>query len=274
MIQLIGIKKFLKLKKITNKYHYTSLTMQHKMYIPIILLSLFLFSSLSIITQASTPNGSTITANPTFNNAPVHNTTINPQFITTSTINAIGVQMKDVAFAILQKAQETFTKDNYNSAKNSLKTLLWEYRYNIAIGTLLTAYSGTNMVLLHDYHYLKDAQRWSGWKSNCTFEHLYAIPHYELEQELIHAIGEHHVNKKNPTDFSHPLITFIEVIEHEIKTCKRYLSIVKTIKQLHLNRIFPINDAKEAHVNICLERALFIRHIFLSWLTERNLTTK
>jgi hypothetical protein len=223
---------------------------------------------------ADKDSGTTITIDPTFNNAPIHNTTISPQFITTSTINAIGVQMKDVAFTILQKAQETFTKDNYNSAKNSLKTLLWEYRYNIAAGALLTAYSGTNMILLHDYHYLTDAQRWSCWKCDCTFEALCNIPHYELEQELIRAIGEHHVNKKNPTDLSHPLITFIETIEHEIKTCKRYLSIVTTIKQLHLSKIFPINDAKEAHVHSCLERTLFIRHIFLSWLTERNLTRK
>jgi hypothetical protein len=222
-------------------------------------------------TQTPTYNNN---ANPTFNN-PI-NATISPQFITntTSTINAVGVQMKDFAINVMQKVQETCTKENYNVAKDLLKTLLWEYRYKIAAGTVVTAYSGTNMLLLHDYYYLKDAQRWACWKCDCTFEHLCAIPHTELTQELIRSIGEYHYNKKNPNDATHPLITFIATIEREIKTCKRYLSITKTIKQLHLTKIFPINDAKIDEVNRFLERCLFIRHLFLSWLTERTLMSK
>lgn len=222
-----------------------------------------------------TPSTSIIT-NPTFNNNPPITTTISPQFITntTSTINAVGVQMKDVALTILQKAQETFTKENYNSAKSALKTLLWEYRYKIAAGTIIGAYSGTNILLLHDYYYLKDAQRWACWKSDCNFELLCAIPHTDLTQELIRSIGEYHYNKKNPNDATHPLITFIATIEREIKTCKRYLHIAKTIQQLHLTKIFPINDSKMSEVNQFLEKCLFIRHLFLSWLTERTLMTK
>lgn len=215
-----------------------------------------------------------ITANPTFNH-PV-TTTISPQFITntTSTINAVGVQMKDFAINVMQKVQETCSKENYNAAKSLLKALLWEYRYKIAAGTVVTAYSGTNMLLLHDYYYLKDTQRWACWKHDCTFEHLCAIPHTELTQELIRSIGEYHYNKKNPNDATHPLIAFIATIEKEIKTCKRYLNITKTIKQLHLVKIFPINQTKIDEVNTFLERCLFIRHLFLSWLTERTLMSR
>ena len=242
----------------------------------IFILSLTLLSTHICATQ--TPNN-----NPTFHNnnnptispsfAPV--TTISPQFInTTSIINEVSAQIKDITVTLIQKAQETFNKDNYNTAKNLLKTLLWEYRYNIAAGTLLTGYSGTNVVLLHDYHYLKDTQRWSCWKQDCTFELLCAIPHAELTQELIRSIGESHYNKKNPNDASHPLITFIATIEKEIKICKRYLKIADIIKKLHLIKFFPINDAKINEVNKFLERCLFIRHLFLSWLTERNLINK
>jgi hypothetical protein len=130
------------------------------------------------------------------------------------------------------------------------------------------------MLLLHDYHYLKDTERWSHWKSDCSFELLCAIPHAELTQQLIRSIGECHYNKKNPNDASHPLITFIATIEKEINTCKRYLMIANAIKKLHLTKIFPINDTRIAEVNACLERALFVKHIFLSWLTERNLRNK
>lgn len=215
-------------------------------------------------------------ANPTFNSNPVYNTEINPQFITntTSTINAIGMQVRDIGLQIIEKTQKTFNKDNYNNAKDLLQSLLWQYRYNIAATTALGAYSSISLLLISDYHYLTNTTRWSHWKDNYTFEALCGISHHDLEQELIRAIGEHHVNKKNPTDLSHPLITFIETIEQEIKTCKRYLSIAKTIQQLHLSTIFPTNDVKIETINKSLDRALFVRHIFLSWLTERNLTTK
>jgi hypothetical protein len=235
---------------------------------------LLFLTFLSIYTYATQNPGN----NPIFNNNPnianpTYNTNINPQFITntTSTINAVGVQIKDVAFTMLQKAQEIFTKENYNSANNALKTLLWKYRYKIAAGTLLATYSSTNIILLHDYYYLKDTQRWSCWKSDCSFELLCAISHTELTQELIRSIGEYHYNRKNPNDASHPLITFIGTIETEVKICKRYLKIANTIKKLHLTNIFPINDAKIGEVNRFLERCLFVKHLFLSWLTERNL---
>ncbi len=209
----------------------------------------------------------TTTPNYTTNISPTINTT------TTSTIHAVGMQMRDIGLHIMEKAQQTFTKDNYNSAKELLQNLIWHYRYNIVVGTGLTAYGTTSLLLSSDYHYLTHATRWSRWKSDYNFEMLCSVSPHELEQELIRAIGEHHVNKKNPTDLSHPLITFIETIEHEIKTCKRYLSIAQTIKRLHLSTIFPTNDTKIAAVAACLERALFIKHIFLSWLTERNLIT-
>ncbi len=238
---------------------------------------LLLLTFLSTYTYATQNPGN----NPIFNNNPnianpTYNTNINPQFITntTSTINAIGVQMKDVAFTMLQKAQEVFTKENYNSVNNALKTLLWKYRYKIAAGTIITAYSSIYIFLLHDYYYLKDTQRWSCWKSDYSFEHLCATPHTELTQELIRSIGEYHYNRKNPNDASHPLITFIATIETEVKTCKRYLKIAGTIKKLHLTNIFPINDAKIGETKRFLERCLFVKHLFLSWLTERNLINK
>ncbi len=116
--------------------------------------------------------------------------------------------------------------------------------------------------------------RWSCWKQDCTFELLCAIPHAELTQELIRSIGEYHYNKKNPNDATHPLITFIATIEKEIKICKRYLHIAKIVQQLHLTKIFPINQTKIDEVNRFLERCLFVKHLFLSWLTERTLMSK
>ncbi len=214
--------------------------------------------------------------NPNITSAPIYNTEIKPQFITntTSTINAVGVQMRDVALKIMEQAQKTFTPENYHQTSNYIKQLIWNYRYNIVAGTIVGIYSTAHILLLTDYYYLKDNARWAHWKSHCTFKQLCEIPHTELTQELIRAIGEHHYNKKNPNDSAHPLITFIATIEAEINICKRYLAIAKAIKQLHLMAIFPTNDAKISQIGSYLERCLFVRHIFLSWLTERNLITK
>jgi hypothetical protein len=236
--------------------------MLHKKQITLIIFSFVLLPSLCAH-QTPTPHSINIQSNP------IHTTTISPNFYNTATIN-----IRDISLQIMEKAQETFTKGNYNIVKNSIKNLIWEYRYNIATGGIIGAYSTANIVLLNDYYYLANTTRWSHWKPYASFELLCTMPQYELTQELIRAIGETHVNKKNPTDLSHPLITFIESIEREIKTCKRYLNFAKTIKQLHLMKIFPINDNKITEINTCLERALFIKHIFLSWLAERNLTTK
>jgi hypothetical protein len=240
--------------------------MLHKKQITLIIFSFVLLQPLCAH-QNPTPHSVNIQANPTLT------TTISPTFYNTTT-STINIQIRDISLQIMEKAQETFTKGNYNIVKNAIKNLIWEYRYNLTAATIIGAYSTANIVLLNDYYYLTNTTRWSHWKPDASFELLCTMPQNELTQELIRAIGEQHVNKKNPTDLSHPLITFIETIEHEIKTCKRYLNLAKTIKQLHLMKIFPINDNKTTAVNTCLERALFIKHIFLSWLAERNLTTK
>ena len=108
----------------------------------------------------------------------VHHSTFKPRYITniTSTITAVDVRIRDIAISIMQKAQETFTKDNYSKAKEALKVVLWEYRYNITAGTLLTAYGITNLLLAHDYYYLKDIHCWSHWKSDCNFELSMTFP--------------------------------------------------------------------------------------------------
>ena len=222
------------------------------------------------------------TFNPTFTNNsnpacnPTFNTEINPQFITNtnSTINAIGTQMRDITLRIVEKAQETFSKKNCAHAQETIKNLLWHNRYTIATGTIAGIYSATAILLWSDYNYLTTTPCWSRWKSNSTLEDLYAIPHKELEQELLRSIGQRNYNKTDPTDFSHPLITFIATIETEIKICKRYLAIAKATKRFRLITILPTNKTKIKHVRTCLARCLFIKHIFLSWLAERNLTTK
>lgn len=165
------------------------------------------------------------------------------------------------------------TTENYELIKKFIKEMLWQHRYKIAGGTVIGSYSVTSLLLLADYHYLNRSTIWSRWKPECTFEDLCAIPQTDLARELLLTIGERYYSDKKPTDLAHPLILFLNTIDMEIKTIKRYIGTTKIIKHLHLITIFPTNENKIAQAQKLLERALFIKHIFLSWLSDYNLAS-
>jgi hypothetical protein len=239
----------------------------------------FLLFSLSFLTaQQVISNGSptnTLNNNPQFTNNPTINPTFSPQFITNtiSNIEAIGIKIGDIFVIISQTIKEVINKKNFNCLKDLIKQLMWEHRYKIAGGTVLGSYSAMSILLIADYHQLDNNMIWPRWKHTLTFEDLCAISQKELARELMLAIGQHHYNKTNPTDLAYPLIAFIKEIDWEIDTIKRYIKTTKIIKRLCLMPIFPTNEKKLNQTAKMLERVLFIKHIFLSWLADYNLTS-
>ena len=205
-----------------------------------------------------------------------NNNTFNPSldFKPTSTINVVGMKIHDITITAYEKFKKKVTTENYELLKKLVKKMLWERRYAIAGGSLLGSYSSISLLLLADYNYLQNNSLWARWKSYCSFADLCAIPEKELEKELIHTIAKRNCNKKNPTDMIHPLISFINTIDTEIYRINRYISTASAIKKCHLIKFFPTNDTKIANTQQLLERAHFIKHIFLSWLAEYNLTSK
>ena len=162
----------------------------------------------------------------------------------------------------LQETSQKFKKD--------LQEFFWEKRYEITGLTVLAGYSWISYKLMMGYFLIKDTALWSKWKMNYSFENLCAIPQKILANELILSIGTH-VNPKNPTDLTYSLITFINTIDNEIKMITDYITLGKKIKKIGLMKLFPINDQKIAYAEKLLQRAHFIKHIFLSWLSEFNL---
>jgi hypothetical protein len=237
---------------------------------------------LSLYTQVVTvPNGTPFNIAPTYNYNPTINSEYNPHIttqldshITVDNTSTLSVKISEISMQCIQKIKETMTRDNYHLLKDFITQTLWQYRYTIACGTLMGSYSIISILLLTDYyHYLQNKTLWARWKPECSFECLCTMPQKKLTQELLTTINERYYNKNNPTDFAHPLTMFIITIDGEIKTCKRYISTAQTIKRLHLTAIFPTNDNKLDEVNKLLERALFIKHIFLSWLSDYNIAS-
>ncbi|HLC06562.1 MAG TPA: hypothetical protein VJJ26_00095 [Candidatus Babeliales bacterium] len=234
--------------------------------------SLLLLPPLFTHAQEKEPQRCTINNTPV--SSPVYNVEISPIITTTATatIHAIGVKIRDIMVLISQTAKEAVTKKNFDLLKDLIKQLIWQNRYKITGSTLVGSYSATSLLLIADYNQL-DTMFWAHWKHQSTFEDLCAIPQKELTKELMLAIGQHHYNKTNPTDLAYPLVTFIKAIDWEVNTIKRYITTTKIIKHLHLIPIFPTNDNKINQATKMLARALFIKHIFLSWLADYNLTS-
>lgn len=248
--------------------------------IKLLLCSIIILSPLC--TRAETENRSketipSITVSPTISPIFTPNYTIenNPQIINYiySMSYAVGMKIKDVTIVWMESLKKKVTKDNLELLQALIKKIMWHHRYKIAGGTVVGSYSATSLLLLADYHYLNCSTVWSRWKPECTFEDLCAIPQKDLARELLLTIGERYYNEKNPTDLGHPLIQFLNTIETEVKTIKRYIRTTKVIKNLHLITIFPTNENKINQAQKLLERALFIKHIFLSWLSEYNLAS-
>jgi hypothetical protein len=220
-----------------------------------------------------------INVSPNYNYAPHFNPTITPQItneiqphIIVNTTSALMVKIGDISLQFVQSIKETMTRENYCSLKSLIKQTLWNYRYAIACGTIMGSYGLTSLLLLADYyHYLQHHTLWAQWKAEYSFEQLCTMPQKELTQELLTAINEHNYNKNNPTDFTHPLTMFLTTIDEEIKICKRYISTTQIIKRLGLIKIFPTSDKKLEEVNNLLQRALFIKHLFLAWLSDYNI---
>ncbi|MEP6803588.1 MAG: hypothetical protein ABI892_03620 [Flavobacterium sp.] len=233
--------------------------------------------------QSKSPDAKSVNISPvftpTYNNNPImtpnYHIENKPEFTNYvySLSYSVGMKIKDISVTCINQLYSNATTENYSFFKKLIKDALWYYRYRIAGGTIIGSYSVTNAILMTDYYYLCNNTMWSRWKQELSFEDLCGISQKDLARELLLAIGQYYYSEKKPTDLTHPLIQFIHTIDIEIKIIKRYINTTKIINRLNLMKIFPTNDIKIAYAHKLLERALFIKHIFLSWLSEYNLTS-
>lgn len=203
---------------------------------------------------------------PTFNNSPIFNTDIKPVFNCQPTF--INYAISAVALTLYEKARKSLTKDNYDSLKNALFHIVSRYRYTLMIGSLLSSYSAINVLLYTHYSFITNPSLWINWKAEQSFIELCAIPAKDLEKELIRSIAQKYCNKKNPTDISIPLVTFIKCIDKEIGYINRYITIASIIKKCRFMKIFLTNETKIENARKLQDRAHFLKHIFLSWLGD------
>ncbi len=158
--------------------------------------------------------------------------------------------------------------------KDHIRTFLRTYKYPIIFYSFLGGYATTSIKLILDNHYLNRSDLWAIWKQDVSFEQLCNTSQHALGKELLLEIQRRYISQANLTDFLSPLIAFMNAVDYELKRIKKYLTITKWIERFHLMIIFPTNTQKIKKAEHLLQRLLFVKHIFLSWAAEYNITYK
>ena len=68
-----------------------------------------------------------------------------------------------------------------------------------------------------------NSSSWSSWKPLIDTDQLITLPHEDIYQELIVDIQKRYTAQQNRAEFSAPLTLFIEEINKEIYSIKRYI---------------------------------------------------
>ena len=73
---------------------------------------------------------------------------------------------------------------------------------------------------------------------------------------------------QNPTDFISPLISFVQTIDKEINTLKKFIDAYWLITKLHTEKLLPVNIKQFATLNERYKKLLYLKNVFLSWAAE------
>ena len=92
-----------------------------------------------------------------------------------------------------------------------------------------------------------------------------------LLEKLIQDVHAHYFNKENVHDIILPHTTFIHEIEHQINAAHNYMYCYQMLKSCYIAPLFGLREAtynqmKEAHT-----RLLFIKNIFMTWVSQQAL---
>jgi len=152
--------------------------------------------------------------------------------------------------------------------QSKVSGFLYERRYVIGTSIILGGYGLACAYFVQGNKYLERTDTWTSWHNDTSLELLISIPQAEFAKELILEIQRRYSNAQNPTDFITPLISFMQIINTEILTIKRYMTAYRWLKQLHLQNMFFINQKQFNLLDEKYKKLLYFKNIFLSWAAE------
>jgi hypothetical protein len=152
--------------------------------------------------------------------------------------------------------------------RSRTSSLIYDKRYLIGTAVIAGCYIYACHYLVSANKYLEQTDTWSSWRLDTSVDLLITIPQNELAKELVLEIQRRYSSTQNPTDFISPLITFIQTIDTEINTLKRYMQIYQWATKLCLHNLLPFNQKLFNNLGEKYRRNIYLKNIFLSWAAD------
>lgn len=159
----------------------------------------------------------------------------------------------------------------WHTHQEQMKTFLDDNKVYFGVSALLALYSYYCYQVICGNFYLKRIDLWSSWKHELSFEQLCSIPQQALARDLILSIQHQGLDMQKPTDFTVPLVVFLQVIEQERTMLLYYQTLYNRITMVKCGLLFPFNHTQYNHIEGRLQRLSFVKNIFISWMAEFNL---
>ncbi len=181
-----------------------------------------------------------------------------------------SIVSQDVVVEYLQEFRDfrDSTKKQLNDLFKDAKQYIFDNKWYIVGATVVIVYGTIHYVLWKSKKYVENDGLWCHWKPLLSFEQLLAVPHNELEKELLKDIQSCYINRAKPNDFLFSLISFIQDIDNEINQLQFYRRYYSWLYRSYCKKIFFINLNFLDSLSVKIKKLLFIKNIFSSLVSH------
>ena len=145
-----------------------------------------------------------------------------------------------------------------------------QHKFLTAAGVIAASYLAA-IAYVQFYYFKATHAHWAVWKLDVPLEMLLAGDHTVLIKELLIDITHYYQRPNEPTDFLHPLRSFLVDLEYEINSIRICLTINRWLTYVPMSKWVALSSEQTAYVDGLLKRALCIKELFKRWCAQYTL---
>lgn len=174
---------------------------------------------------------------------------------------------------LLDQNNRELIAQKYTAYKKNFVEYTTNHKQVLLVSSLIGIYSYLWIQFFKARWRLLRSESWCNWHAEYSMEELIQLSQKQLALDLLTTIQQRYQTDHDVTDFLSPLMHFLQEINHELAIFSFCINRYATLQKLYLTVLFPfqgcfIDRAQEAH-----QRLLYLKNIFLSWITEYKITT-
>lgn len=209
---------------------------------------------------AGTPSTLNITihTDPSYQN---NNTVVNTNLLT-------SFQQQIQAFVDYTKSGQDYVTTKFTHFSDFMIAYAKENSMQLSLGAVGALYAGIWLRFMYLHHLIFRKDTWSCWKNKTDLNELQSIAHAQLARELIVAIQKKYQAADKIADFVTPLMAFIVDMNKEIANLNSFIWQYESLKKIKLIALFPGYGKTMKLVREKLQRLMFLKNVFGSWMAE------